>query len=221
MNSPAPGGGVSAVAGSKRGRPKGRGIYPPSLKANEDELRRTHEVPPPSRGIFFGTDNCRMLESLKTLSLWLQSWATPEMGLWGLFGSAFLSATVLPGSSEIVLTALIAAYPEQAWTGFFVALAGNLLGCLLTFGMGYAGRQGYERFRHVRVQLDGVHAQRLQRWGPPALVLSVLPLVGDALVLAAGWLRLPLASSLAWIALGKAIRYLLVVLAMQGLLSLA
>lgn len=162
-----------------------------------------------------------MLDWLHTLSAWLQSWATPEMGLWGLFGSAFLSATILPGSSEVVLTALITAYPAQAWPGFAVALAGNLLGCLLTFGMGHASRQGYERFQKVKVDLESPQVQRLRRWGPPALVLAILPLVGDALVLAAGWLRMPLAQSMFWIAVGKGARYLLVVLGMLGVLKLA
>jgi membrane protein YqaA with SNARE-associated domain len=162
-----------------------------------------------------------MLDWLHTLSAWLQSWATPEMGLWGLFGSAFLSATILPGSSEVVLSALITAFPSQAWPGFAVALAGNLLGCLLTFGMGHAGRQGYERFQRVRVDMDGPQVQRLRRWGAPALVLAFVPLVGDALVLAAGWLKMPLAASLFWIAIGKGLRYLLVVLGMLGVLSFA
>ena len=162
-----------------------------------------------------------MLDWLHTVSTWLQSWATPEMGLWGLFGSAFLSATVLPGSSEVVLTALITAYPAQAWPGFGVALAGNLLGCLLTFGMGHAGREGYERFQRVQVDMDGPQVQRLRRWGAPALVLAFLPLVGDALVLAAGWLKMPLWQSLAWIAVGKGLRYLLVVGGMLGLLQFA
>jgi membrane protein YqaA with SNARE-associated domain len=162
-----------------------------------------------------------MLDWLHTFSAWLQSWATPEMGLWGLFGSAFLSATVLPGSSEVVLTALITAYPSQAWPGFFVALAGNLAGCLLTFGMGHAGREGYARFQRVHVDTEGPQVQRLRRWGAPALVLAFLPLVGDALVLAAGWLKLPLWQSMAWIAVGKGARYLVVVLGMLGLLRLA
>lgn len=143
------------------------------------------------------------------------------MGLWGLFGSAFLSATILPGSSEVVLSALITAFPDKAWPGFGVALAGNLLGCLLTFGMGHAGRQGYERFQKVKVDMDGPQVQRLRRWGPPALLLSFLPLVGDALVLAAGWLRMPLAQSMFWIAIGKGCRYLLVVLGMLGVLQFA
>lgn len=162
-----------------------------------------------------------MLDWLHSVSAWLQSWATPELGLWGLFGSAFLSATILPGSSEVVLSALITAFPAQAWPGFGVALAGNLLGCLLTFWMGWAGRQGYERFQGVKVDMEGPQVQRLRRWGAPALVLSVLPLVGDALVLAAGWLRMPLAASMFWIAVGKGTRYLLVVLGMLGVLSFA
>lgn len=162
-----------------------------------------------------------MLDWLRELSHWLQSWATPEMGLLGLFGSALLSATVLPGSSEVVLGALITAYPSQAWPGFATALAGNLLGCLLTFGMGHAGRQGYERFQRVKVDMDGPQVMRLRRWGAPALVLSFVPLVGDALVLAAGWLRMPLWQSLFWIAVGKGLRYLLVVLGMLGVLSFA
>jgi membrane protein YqaA with SNARE-associated domain len=162
-----------------------------------------------------------MLDWLHTISAWLQSWATPEMGLWGLFGSAFLSATILPGSSEVVLSALITAFPDQAWPGFAVALAGNLVGCLLTYWMGHAGRQGYEKFKNVKVDMDGPQVQRLRRWGPPALVLAVLPLVGDALVMAAGWLKMPLVQSMFWIAIGKGTRYLIVVLGMLGLLHFA
>jgi hypothetical protein len=71
-------------------------------------------------------------------------------------------------------------------------LAGNVLGCLLSFGMGYGAKQGFERFQRVKVDLEHPLVQRLRRWGPPALFLSFLPLVGDVLVVAAGWLKLPL-----------------------------
>lgn len=160
-----------------------------------------------------------MLETLQSAIAWLQSWMTPGVGLWGVFGSALLSATILPGSSEVVLSALIAAHPDLAWPGFFVALAGNITGCLITLWMGWAARQGYERFQRVQVDLDNPRVQKLRAWGPPALVMSFLPLVGDALVLAAGWLKLPFWKSLFWIAVGKAARYLLLVLGVQGLLS--
>lgn len=162
-----------------------------------------------------------MSEMIASVSAWLQSWLGPQAGLWGLFGSAFASATILPGSSEVVMTALVTAYPALAWQAFWVALAGNLLGCLLTFGMGYAGRQGYERFQRVGHRVEGRHVERLRRWGPPALLLSFLPLVGDALVLAAGWLKLPFWQSMAWVAAGKAARYLLLLAGLLGLLSFA
>lgn len=160
-----------------------------------------------------------MTDWIASTAAWLQSWMSADIGLTGVFFSALLSATVLPGSSEVVLTALITAWPALAWQGFAVALAGNLVGCLLTFFMGHAARNGYERFQKVKVDLDRPLIQRLRRRGPPALVLSVLPLVGDALVLAAGWLKMPLWTSLFWIAVGKGTRYLLLVLGLKGLLS--
>jgi membrane protein YqaA with SNARE-associated domain len=164
-----------------------------------------------------------MFDWIRGLSAWLQGWLSAEAGLWGLFLSAFVSATVLPGSSEVVLAALLTAYPHLAWQAFGIATLGNVLGCLLTFGMGYAGREGYERFQRVKfdVDLKSANAKRLQRWGPPALFLSFLPLVGDALVLAAGWLKMPLWTSLAWTAAGKGARYLVLVLSLLGLSQLA
>ena len=162
-----------------------------------------------------------MIEWFSAATAWLHSWVSAEAGLWGVFFSALLSATILPGSSEVVLGALIAAYPALAWPGFAIALAGNLVGCVLTIGMGHAARQGAQRFQNVQVDLEKPLIQRLRRWGPPALVLSFLPLVGDAMVLAAGWLKMPFWVSLFWIALGKGARYVLLILALQGLISLA
>jgi membrane protein YqaA with SNARE-associated domain len=160
-----------------------------------------------------------MLQWINEFSVWVQSWLSADAGLWGLFLSAFVSATVLPGSSEIVMTALVTAYPALAMAAFFAALAGNVLGCVLTFWMGHAGRQGFERFKKVRVDTEDPRIQRLKRWGPPGLFLSFLPLVGDALVLAAGWLKMPFWPSLFWIALGKGARYLVLLLSLKGLLS--
>ena len=54
---------------------------------------------------------------------------------------------------------------------------------------------------------------RLRTWGSPALLLSWLPLVGDPLCFAAGYLRLPFALSLLFIALGKIARYAVLLIA--------
>jgi membrane protein YqaA with SNARE-associated domain len=47
----------------------------------------------------------------------------------------------------------------------------------------------------------------LQRFGAPALLLSWVPVVGDALCLAAGWLRVNALALLLFLALGKFLRY--------------
>ena len=162
-----------------------------------------------------------MFEWINALQAWLQGWLSAEAGLWGLFFSAFVSATLLPGSSEVVMTALVTAYPDVVWWAFLAATAGNVMGCVLSYGMGYGARQGFERFQRVKVDLEHPLVQRLRRYGPPALFLSFLPLVGDLLVVAAGWLKLPLGPSMLWIAAGKATRYLMLVLGLLGVLSFA
>jgi len=43
--------------------------------------------------------------------------------------------------------------------------------------------------------------------GPPALLLSWLPIVGDPLCAVAGWLRLPWLPCMIYMAIGKFLRY--------------
>ena len=125
-----------------------------------------------------------------------------EAGLATLFAAAFVSATVLPANSEIVLLAVVKGYPERLWTAIAVATLGNTLGGLTTYGIGRLLPQ--KRLPPER-QLAPV-----RRWGAWALLLSWVPIVGDALCAAAGWLRVPLGRATAAIALGKAARYVVV-----------
>ena len=56
--------------------------------------------------------------------------------LGGLFVSAFLSATLLPGSSELLLAAILAASTEPAWPAVVIATLGNTLGGLTSYAIG-------------------------------------------------------------------------------------
>ncbi|MDP2809913.1 MAG: DedA family protein [Rhodocyclaceae bacterium] len=127
-----------------------------------------------------------------------------EAGLWGLFLSSFLSATLLPGGSEAVLFAVVKLHPEQTAAALLLATLGNTLGGMTTYAMA--------RLIPAKVSACGAakHIAQLRRWGPPALVLAWAPIVGDALCAAAGWLRLPPLASAFWMALGKGARYVLV-----------
>ena len=61
---------------------------------------------------------------------------SPEAGLWGLFFSAFVSATILPGNSEIVLVAVLAKFPGMSWESTIVATRGNTLGGMTSYAIG-------------------------------------------------------------------------------------
>lgn len=126
---------------------------------------------------------------------------TAEAGLAGLFLASFLSATLLPGGSEAVLFAVIRLHPEQTLAALLLATVGNTLGGMLTYYMGRLLPQ------HLAPQKSALARRR----GAPILLLAWAPIIGDALCAAAGWLRLPPLASAAWMAAGKAARYVLVV----------
>ncbi len=126
---------------------------------------------------------------------------TGDTGLATLFAAAFLSATVLPGNSEIVLVAVLKAFPERAAAAVALATLGNTLGGLTTFALG--------RLLPKKVP-QGRALAWARRYGPAALLLSWVPVAGDALCAAAGWLRLPWLACAGALALGKFARYLVV-----------
>ncbi len=128
-----------------------------------------------------------------------------ELG--GLFVSAFISATVAPGGSEALLAwMLVHSSLSSSWL-WGSATLGNTLGALTTWGLGWLAAKGWPL--NQKFQSSG--SQRalgwLKRYGVLALLFSWLPLVGDGLCLAAGWLRMPLIPGIALIAVGKGLRY--------------
>jgi len=126
---------------------------------------------------------------------------------WGLFVSAFLSATLLPGSSEALL--LLRLGDGAAWLPLVAtATLGNLLGSLLTYAMGRLGNTALHR-RWLRIsEADLQRAERwFTRWGLPSLLLAWLPVIGDPLCLLAGLLRVRPAPFVVLVAAGKLARY--------------
>ncbi|MBL0123242.1 MAG: DedA family protein [Betaproteobacteria bacterium] len=127
---------------------------------------------------------------------------SPETGLWGLFLSAFVSATILPGNSEIALVAVLAKFPQLFWEAIVVATIGNTLGGMTSYLIG----------RIVPNKAEGKALAWLRRYGEWTLLLSWVPLIGDALCVAAGWLRINPWLALAMLAIGKCARYLVLAL---------
>lgn len=124
-----------------------------------------------------------------------------------LFASAFLAATFLPLSSELVLLSLLA-QGEPALLLWIVATIGNTLGSAVNWAIGryLLHFQGARWFPVSTAQLE--QAQRwYQRYGIWSLLFAWLPLGGDALPLLAGVMRVGITTLLLLCGAGKALRY--------------
>lgn len=134
------------------------------------------------------------------------------LSLSSLFASSFLSATLLPGNSEVVLVAMLLSGVSQPWLLVLIATMGNSLGGLTNVILG--------RFFPLR---EKSHWQEkavgwLKRYGAATLLLSWMPVIGDLLCLLAGWMRISWGPVLFFLCLGKALRYVLVAwLTLQGM----
>ena len=123
-----------------------------------------------------------------------------DASLWTLFASSFLAATLLPGGSEAVLFAVLKMHPDSASSAVAWATVGNTLGGMSSYLVG--------RLIPQTKPLQGLGL--LQRFGSPLLLFSWVPLIGDALCVAAGWLRLNPALAAVYMAVGKCARYALI-----------
>lgn len=126
----------------------------------------------------------------------------------GLFVWSFLAATVFPGGSEVALVVLVRTQHHVALP-VLVATLGNYGGACTTY---WLGRRAAKVLAHrAPVPAPSPRAAWLfQRYGAPALALSWVPVVGDALVALAGAGNIPFGRFSVWVVLGKVVRYLVV-----------
>lgn len=126
---------------------------------------------------------------------------------WSLFFSALVSSTLFPGGSEALLLYKLGEGGD-VWALVFIATVGNVLGSLITYGM---GRLGNEAVHKKWLRMDEAKVARAESWfgkyGMPSLLLAWLPVVGDPLCLVAGLLRCSLLYFLILVTVGKAARY--------------
>lgn len=135
--------------------------------------------------------------------------------LYGLFASAFLSATFFPFQSELVFIALIASERQEPWLLLLVASTGNTLGAVLNWWLGRGiAHFGDRRWFPVKKQALEKAGRWFMRWGKWSLLLSWVPLIGDPLTVAAGVLRMRFLPFVTIVALAKTGRYAALMLIM-------
>lgn len=141
-------------------------------------------------------------------------------GYLGLFLSALIAGSILPFSSELVLVALVKLGLSPALCVLSAAL-GNTVGGMTCYYIGRLGRTDWIE-KYLRVKPEKV--ERMQRFlqGKGALMafFVFLPIVGEVIAIALGLMR-----SNVWITTlsmftGKLLRYVLMLLALEGVVSL-
>jgi membrane protein YqaA with SNARE-associated domain len=121
-----------------------------------------------------------------------------------LFVWSFLAATLLPLASEPLLIALVRLHGDVV-APVVTATIGNYLGACTTYGL---ARVVVQRFARAAPRRGGRHATALlTRLGAPALLLSWVPIVGDAIVALAGGAGIRFGVFSLWVFTGKLVRY--------------
>ena len=129
----------------------------------------------------------------------METLLSPEGGLAGVFLASFLAATVVPFASEAVLFGYLKLHPGNAALAVALATLGNTAGGMTTYLLG-----------RLLPRKELPHLELVRTYGAPVLVFAWLPIVGDALCAAAGWLRVHWLAALGCMAVGRLARYLVI-----------
>jgi len=132
-----------------------------------------------------------------------------DYSLWGLFLASFLAATVVPFSSEALLSYLIINGTDP-YTAVVVATAGNWFGGMSSFGIGYLGKwEWIEKYLRVkREKIEKWHS-RLYKRGAVFAFFCWLPGVGDVIAVGLGLLRTNILITALSMLAGKFLRYVI------------
>jgi membrane protein YqaA with SNARE-associated domain len=130
-----------------------------------------------------------------------------DYGYIGVFIASFLAATVLPFSSEVVLAGVLLAGAAY-WPSMTAATLGNFLGGMTCYWIGMVGKIEWIK-KYLKMNVDRL--LKVQRWleGKGAWVgfFAFLPVIGDFIIVALGFLRANIWLTALSMLLGKALRY--------------
>lgn len=160
----------------------------------------------------------------------LAALALPRVGLSAIFIVSLVSATLLPMGSEPAVFGYVKMMPHMLWPAVLIATLGNTLGGIISYFMGMGAEKAYERWREAHPGETGKRAGGrwhdyisywIHRLGPPALLFSWLPVLGDPLCAVAGWFRLTFWPCVVYMAIGKFLRYAIMTTALLWLFKSA
>jgi len=134
-----------------------------------------------------------------------------SLGYWGLFFVSFLSATIIPFSSDIIVIGMVALKYNATWV-FVIASIGNTLGGMTNY---YIGKSGKTEWIHKYLRISENKIKKAEHYVNKYATLTALftwmPAIGDALALVLGLFKAPTLKVCLFMFLGKAARYFVLI----------
>lgn len=119
----------------------------------------------------------------------------------------------MPVQSEFVLAALRASSEHSAYLLLCVVTAGNVLGAVVNWFLGrYLVHFKDRKWFPIKEKSLNKATHFYQKWGVWSLLLAWMPIIGDPLTMIAGMFRVNLPIFLLLVTIGKAARYIVILL---------
>lgn len=132
-----------------------------------------------------------------------------DWGYLGLFIGTFLAATIIPFSSEILVTGILLAGADY-FLVFLFATLGNWTGGLTSYYLGYLGKwEWIEKWLRISKEKLESQKERITKYGALLAFLCWLPFVGDIFALGLGFYKLNFIKCAIYMLIGKAVRFAL------------
>ena len=130
-----------------------------------------------------------------------------EWGYAGLFVGAFLAATLIPFSSDILLLGFLA-IGAQPVAAVAIATLGNWLGGMTSYWLGRAGKlQWLEKYFKIKRESIEKYRHKIEKYGAWLAFFTWLPLIGDVMAVGLGFFRVHAGKSALFMLLGKGARF--------------
>ena len=131
-----------------------------------------------------------------------------EWSYFGLFLATFLAGSILPFSSEAILSGVLALEGINAWGCIAAATAGNFLGGMTCYWIGHFGKiEWIEKYLKVKPEKLQKYLNYMKGKGSWMAVFTFVPVVGDLLAVTLGYMRANIWVTAITMLIGKFLRY--------------
>ena len=139
-----------------------------------------------------------------------------DWGYLGLFISALLAGSIVPFSSELVMIALVKVGLSPVMCVLFATL-GNTIGGMTCYYMGRLGKISWiEKYFKVKKEKVDKMVKFLQGKGALMAFFTFLPAIGEVIAIALGFMRSNTWLTIVSMFVGKLIRYILLLYALES-----